>query len=239
MPEAIVTARVLNRAETDTLNTTEATFNRLFLADIVKAVQEIFSIPEADGTGTGFSFSLNEVLRSEEGITRITGALVQQIVEVINETLEISEDYVRRQVSSPDVEIVRVVSESISLIASHIRLQALVRVRTYLMQLHETIDPNRVFFQIVNESLNILTTVEESLIVVDLELTQVVNDILSIRDTNVLSIVTVLGNVRIVNETLTIVETANSLATEYAQIIYDLSIRAALTFTTWFNRDSE
>lgn len=239
MPEAIVKALVYNRVTDETVNSGESILHRLVTADIVRFISERVWIEDGEGNGIDFGFSVADVLSLGTEVNRVLGVAEDFIVKVISETINMSET-VSRVIGIPlGFDLVKPVNEIFRFNETLLRSLTKARIRTDRTQISESIDPNKTFFKVVSEVLNITTSTNHLLVVTELELVRVISDVFNIKDSQAFSVVTSIGSARVINESVTIVTASLSIAAQVAQLIHDLTVSAVFTMSVWFNRDSE
>lgn len=221
MPEAIATALVINRVEDEVLNVNESILNLIFSADIVKMVADILNFNEADDYDVARAWDMPDVMNVGEVAIHVITSTAAAIIKVIDDVINSTEVVFRKIAFVPDVPIVKIVHEWFQFRAwyrvpildppywdemEYVKVLGLVRIRQEAYFFHEdqVTVLEELVVKVIDEAVNSVEDIVKLVTSVTLELVKVIDESMSFLDSSVVSIVKVLGVVKVINETLAI-----------------------------------
>lgn len=239
MAESVLAVRDLNRILDEVIGPSESLIDRLFSADIVRAVAEFFNVTETetDEYQIAWGPQVDERLRVYEAPVSIRGIDFGILIEVIDEEMDFSETLLRFLTVVSDA-IVKIKTEPF-FIRDRWPPALYVRGRRFVknnrLSIIEATDFILLYARVVNEALHIDEEALEFVIAVTFELLKVVNEgALWFIETSAVSI----GIAPVINEVVSIYENAiQSFGYEVIQIVGDFSITAAIHGLFKFNKD--
>jgi len=236
MPDILVVALQRNRIIDESLNNNEVVNKFQILADaIIQIINSTLRLSETEDPSVAWLFIESEVLNYVESVNHLLSIAEEFLVKVIDEVINLvfSEDHVI------GVEIgeaiVRAVAEVFSFVSTQTPVRVLVRQFVNRFQISETADPNKLFSKVIDEVVNFVTTSASAVKDIGLEIAQTVSEIVNSTESTILA----LGKVRVVSESLTLLDQVIGLAFVIGQVIMKFVSITAMRMTFWINRDME